>query len=55
MDLTHLKGNDHKVAIEPEQIFSLTLPDNVHPLSQVAETRLCHVNLKFREVGCLVS
>ena len=39
--------NEHTV-MAPEQIFSLPLPeDNVHQLPQVAETRLCRVNLKF--------
>ena len=51
LDITRMTGNDHEVTNEPEQIFSLTLPDNVHPLPQVAETSLCHVNLKFGEVG----
>ena len=43
--------NDQEVANEPEQIFSLTMPDNVYPLPKVAEMRLCHVSLKFGGVG----
>ena len=40
-----------KVAMEPGLIFSLTVPDNVYPLPNVAETRLCCVNLGFGGVG----
>ena len=40
-----------KVAMEPGLIFSLTVPDNVYPLPNVAETRLCRVNLGLGGVG----
>ena len=36
-----------KVAMEPSLIFSLTIPDNVYPLPNVAEMRLCRGNLGF--------
>ena len=45
------KEDQLKVAMEPSLIFSLTVPDNVYPLPNVAETRLCRVNLGFGGVG----
>ena len=52
LELTPEEGNDHTVK-EPEQIFSLIMPDNVHLLPLVAETRLCYVNLEFGKVRVL--
>ena len=46
-EITCMTENDQEVANEPEQIFSLTMPDNVYPLPKVVEMHLCHVNLKF--------
>ena len=37
--------------MEPSLIFSLTVPDSVYPLPNVAETRLCRVNLGLGGVG----
>ena len=52
LDIACMTDNDQEeVAMEPEQIFSLTMPENVYPLPKVAEMRLCHVNLKFGGVG----
>ena len=51
LDITCMTENDQEVTNEPEQIFSLTMPDNVYPLPKVEEMRLCHVNLKLGEVG----
>jgi len=56
LDIACMTDNDQKeVAMEPEQIFSLTMPDNVYPLPKLAEMRLCHVNLKLGGSECLVS
>ena len=52
LELTQEMENYHTVK-EPKQIFSLVMPDNVHPLPQVAEMGLCHVNLEFVKVGVL--
>ena len=41
------KGEDHTVT-EPEQIFALTEADcEVHPLADIARSRLCRVDLEF--------
>ena len=37
--------------MEPSLIFSLTVPDNVYPLPNVAETRLCRVSVGLGGVG----
>ena len=42
-----IEEDQPKVMMEPSLIFSLTVPDNVYPLPNVAETRLCRVNLGF--------
>jgi len=43
--------DQQKVTMEPDLIFSLTMPEYVFPLLNVAETRLCRVNLGFGGVG----
>ena len=52
LDIACMTEDDQpKVAMEPSRIFSLTIPDNVYPLPNVAETSLCRVNLGFGGVG----
>ena len=54
LELDALKEEEEdqqEVAMEPGLIFSLTVPDNVYPLPNVAETRLCRVNLGLGGVG----
>jgi len=50
-DIICMTDNDQEVAKESEQIFSLTMRDNVYPLPKGAEMRLCHFSLKFWGVG----
>ena len=52
LDIACMTEDDQqKVAMEPNLIFSLTMPDNVYPLPKVAEMRLCRVNVGFGGVG----
>ena len=53
--LGEIEEDQLKDAMEPSLIFSLTVPDNVYPLPNVAETRLCRVNLGFGGSEYLVS